>query len=188
MSWGFLYQNPRDITLWRLVYKYSPYLQDKRFRDICNLIEKRYLPYKIIVPVGSSKKISYAKKQQWEIVLIAKQRLVLSKWMRFDINHLNLARRTGKTTLIAKMVQCIPEDLVVVVFVIGIRTKYMMHNVLGHERRNLLIFTVREENVFLQRLQSIRYDFCFIEHVDNEKIVTVTPCNPFARILSLYSK
>lgn len=187
MSWGFLYQKPRNLTLWRLVYKYSPYVQDKRFRDIFHWIEKHYLPYKIIVPVGFSKEFSYAKKQQWEIVLIERQRRVLSKWMRYNRNNLKMPRRTGKTTIITKLIQCIPENMLVVVFVVASRQKYWMHDVFGHERRNLIIFTVNSEDVFLERLQSIHYDFCFIENVDNEKIDTVTPCNPSARILGLYS-
>ena len=146
MEWGFLYKRQSELLLWCLVAKHSPYIPKFFDKGLIRYLAQ-FISYEIRVDMSG--KFAYGNKPEWERKLIKNQRRIIKGWMTKHNSCFVMFRRTGKSTIIKRLVDSIPDTLSVLIFV--------------HGRED---FDIKRPNVTIEKyyLDSIdNYDFVFTE-------------------------
>ena len=148
----FRHQRQQEVLLWLWVHKHSPSLPPKQVfgRDLARHVAG-FIYYDIVVRIPAAT-FRLEQRYEWELPPIQRQLDTIDTWCRQSVTRREFYRRTGKSTVLRSLINCIPPPLKVL-FVCA-RTRIDMS------------CPFKTPNMLLPNEFSV-YDFVFMEDIPN---------------------
>lgn len=159
--WGFNVTKQPEIILWCFVVKYSPFIPPLFDKHLKQYIAQ-FIVYEIRLNMGEST-FSYAHELLSALnELLWEQRQIIAAWMKSMYIAKKVPRRMGKSTIIAELINIIPESMSVLLIIPSLRYVSAEEDDSNVDHKNLTIIS----HTHLLSIDFRLFDFIFAEHLD----------------------